>query len=319
MSPSLTYGQLHAAQTRAVVEFAREPRNHAGRGIVTSAYDGQFASVWVLLSELARLKVALPVEAFHRPDELSPRHVKLLQSLDLDLNLRVMTDNARGVAVKPVAIWRSAFQETLWIDADSFPLRDPAFLFDDPEYVEKGSMFWRDVSGVDRAPMWHPQAPVWPVFNVLPNDSEEFESGQFLINKEKCWAELGLTLHFNANQQIYGRLVHGDKDMFRLAWQNLAQVRKKAPPQAAYLQDTRRVPYGFMPYGPFHMGRPNPSHRWGGGTVMVQRDRQGAPLFVHRNHDKFTLDGDDPFNADVPNESVYHAHVARLRELLTQS
>ena len=148
------------------------------------------------------------------------------------------------------------------------------------------------------------------------NDAEELESGQLLVDKEKRLAEMALTLHFASDAIYSDQLWTGDKDMFRLAWQNLAAARKKAPPGNAYLKDRDRVPYGFMPYGPFHMGRQNGGHRWGGGTVMVQRDRAGAPLFVHRNLDKFKADGKDPFNVDVPNEAIYHEHIARLRALL---
>jgi alpha 1,2-mannosyltransferase len=301
------------------MEFARQPRAHAGRGIVTSVYDREFASAWVLLSELARLKVDLPVEAFHNADELSPRQIKLIASLDLNLTVRVLAENVHGYGIKPLAILRSSFREALWIDCDSFPLRDPGFLFDDPEYRAKGSLFWRDVSGVDRANLWHSGAPVWALFNVPANDAEEFETGQLLIDKERCWSELGLTLHFTSRPELYGTVVLGDKDMFRLAWQNLAAARRKAPPPDDYLREAAAVPYGFMPFGPFHMGRPNRLHKWGGGSVMVQRDRDGAPLFVHRNLDKFKISGDNPFNADVPNEAIYHEHVARLRELLKRA
>jgi alpha 1,2-mannosyltransferase len=315
MATGLTVTELHARQRQAVADFARAAKEFAGRGIVTSAYDREFASVWVLLSELERLNVALPIEAFHTEGELSQENAALLRGLRLDMRLRVLPDRVTKFAIKPFAIYRSAFQEVLWLDCDNFPIRDPAFLFEDPEYHAKGSLFWRDVSGTDRSVTWHPQANVWPMFNVPPNDSEEFESGQLLIDKAQCWPELGLTLHFAANMHIYGSAVYGDKDMFRLAWQNLAASRDRAPPGHRYLADANKVPYGFMPYGPFHMGRPNSVHKWGGGSVMVQRDRVGAPLFVHRNIDKFTLTGENPFNADVPNEGVHHEHVARLRSL----
>ncbi len=202
----------------------------------------------------------------------------------------------------------------LWLDCDNFPLRDPTFLFDDPEYRSKGSLFWRDVSGVDRSLIWHPSGKAWQIFNVPPNDAEEFESGQLLLDKHRCWSELGLTLHFAAEGQVYGMVVYGDKDMFRLAWQNLAAARNKAPRPGGYLTDPQAVPYGFMPYGPFHMGRPNAFHKWGGGTVMVQRDRAGAALFNHRNLDKFKA-ADNVFNADITNEAIYHQHLERLRQL----
>jgi alpha 1,2-mannosyltransferase len=317
---TVTYGEAHDAQRRAVLSFARQPRSFAGRGIVTAAYDREFASLWVLLSELARLKVDLPVEAFHGRNELSAENAALLTRFDLDLKVRALPDPVERFATKPFAIYRSAFQEVLWIDCDNFPIRDPSSLFDDPEYRAKGSLFWRDVSGVDRATLWHPASQVWTVFNVPPNDSEEFESGQLLIDKARCWPELGLTLHYAAESRLYGTMVHGDKDMFRLAWQNLAASRKKAPPSADYLGDPDKVPYGFMPYGPFHMGRPNPKHKWGGGTVMVQRDRRGAALFNHHNFDKFHETGDDNvFNADIANEAIYHEHIARLRKLRAEA
>jgi alpha 1,2-mannosyltransferase len=316
MAPGITVSELHTRQRQAVVDFARTPRTHSGRGIVTTAYDREFASAWVLLSELERLRVALPVEAFHTEGELSAEHAALLRTLDLDLRIRLLPDKVTRFAIKPYAIFRSAFQEVIWLDCDNFPVRDPAFLFDDAEYRAKGSLFWRDVGGADRSVMWHPLANVWSMFNVPPNDSEEFESGQLLIDKERSWPELGLTLHFASAMQIYGSAVYGDKDMFRLAWQNLAAARSRAPGGHRYLADPEKVPYGFMPYGPFHMGRPNPVHKWGGGSVMVQRDRDGAPLFVHRNLDKFALTGENPFNRDVPNEALHHQHVAQLRRLL---
>lgn len=313
---NIPFAELHRAQREAVIRFASEPRRHSGRGIVTAIYDSQFPSLWVLLSELARLKVSLPIEAFYLEGEVSQRNAELAQSLGLNLTLRLLSDKARGYSTKPFAIWRSSFREVLWLDSDDFPLRDPSFLFDDEEYCAKGSLFWRDVVSTDRALYWHPTSVVWPLFNVPMNDAEEFETGQLLIDKEKCWAELGLTLHFNQRPEIYVSRLIGEKDTFRLAWQNLAVARQKAPPGGGYLMKPALVPYGFMPFGPFHMGRPNEWRKWGGGTVMVQRDRDGAPLFVHRNLEKFSLDGDNPFNADVPNEAIYHEHIARLRALL---
>jgi hypothetical protein len=62
------------------------------------------------------------------------------------------------------------------------------------------------------------------------------------------------------------------------------------------------------------MGRPNVNHKWGGGSVMVQRDREGRALFNHRNLDKFREDSDNVFNADITNEAIYHEHIARLRD-----
>lgn len=49
-----------------------------------------------------------------------------------------------GWAIKPFAILMSSFREVIFIDADSFFLRDPAKLFDDPDYKRTGALFFRD-------------------------------------------------------------------------------------------------------------------------------------------------------------------------------
>lgn len=309
-------GQLFALQSQALRSFGPPPADLVGRGIVTSIHDRVIAAGWVLLSELARLRVALPVEVWHRPGELSEPHRAALLSLPLDLTLHELADDVAGFAIKPVTLWRSRFREVLWLDADNAPLRDPAFLFDDPDYVAKGSLFWRDTCGSDRARTWHPGAPVWPVFGVEPNDAEEFESGQLLIDKVRCWPELCLTAYYAFSYRFFYHYVLGDKDTFRLAWQRVARERGLPARKSQYHAVPAAVPYGMMPYGPFHLGRPNNVGAWGGGTVLQQRDRAGQALFNHRNTEKFSLDRPNPFNADVKNEARYHAHVAALARLL---
>lgn len=312
---SLTLGELYAYQEQSTK--LTPPLGTVQRGIVTSIYAAEFASGWVLLSELARLKVDLPVEVWHRPGELEDVMIAAMKTLPLDLDIRVLEDNVSSYAIKPLSLWRSKFVEMLWIDADNVPIRDPSFLFDDPEYKIKGSLFWRDVTGVDRARFWSPDAPVWEIFNVPYNDAEEFESGQLLIDKSKCGAELALTVHFNENKDFYWRFVHGDKDTFRLAWQQLGFRRSGKIRQVNYLEDQAKVPYGFMPYGPFHVGPPNPWKKWGGGSLMQQRDRAGNPLFNHRTIFKFKLDVDASTHVDATaQDSLYVAHIGEARRLL---
>lgn len=286
-----------------------------GRGIVTSIYDAEFASGWVMLSELDRLDCPLPVQVFHRPDELSDIQIALLEGISDKIEV-ICVDSPAGYAFKVMSIYQSSFQEVLWIDADNAPIRDPAFLFDDPQYIEKGSLFWRDVSGVDRSRFWHPGSVVWNVFEVPYNDSEEFESGQLLIDKDRCWEEMCMTVFFNVNSAVYYQFLHGDKDTFRMAWWHCHLKRGGGLLQANTLTHST-VPYGFMPYGPFHVGRPNQWGKWGGGSVMVQRDRRGDPLFNHRNVNKWKIT--DTVSEDTPEDDIYLAHLNNLRNLLAAS
>lgn len=311
----MNWGELRRAQAAAWQNVIAPAMS--GRGIVTSIYDGEFTSGWVLVSELARLKVDLPVEVWYCPGELSDEQMGLLTAANPRVVMKVLPDNVTGWAVKVMALIRTTLHEVLWIDSDNAPIRDPSFLFSDPDYVEKGSLFWRDVSGTDRADFWHQGSPVWAIFDVPWNDAEEFDSGQLLVDRHRCWPELMLTAHYNLNPTVYYQHVHGDKDTFRLAWQHINMRRR-----GGYIRQHNYLAadcaYGFMPYGPFHMGKPNPWRKWGGGSVMVQRDRDGLPLFNHRTIGKFKLDGENVFNGDVPNEQLYHDHVAALKLRLGQ-
>jgi hypothetical protein len=326
---SVSINELHAARDAFFYAY-RPDLTHSGRGIVTTAYDGEFASSWVQLCELKRLGVTLPVEVFHCPGELSPEQITLLEGIGLNLRVRYLREGQDGYASKVYAVLASSFAEVLWIDSDNIPVRNPEFLFDDPEYQTKGSLFWRDVSGVDRF-QWGPDQGVWQVFGVPFNDGEEFETGQFLVNKNLCWKQLGLVLHYAEEQEVYYTVVHGDKDTFRMAWLIGEQLMGRGVPYGGnFLQHSEVVPYGFMPFGPFHIGAPNPWHKWGGGSVMQQRDRDGRALFNHRSIDKFTLrprDGDAHLRENdrswmtygPAEEQLYLQHLGRLRSLLSAS
>lgn len=312
---AMTLGDLHREHAALLANLPPFPEYDVKRGIVTSIYDGEFASGWVLLKELNRLGCPLPIQVFHRPDELSEQQISLLRSISANIET-VCLDSPAGFAFKVMAIFKSTFAEVLWIDADNVPIRDPVFLFDDAEYVEKGSLFWRDVSGVDRASRWHPASPVWGIFEVVYNDAEEFESGQLLIDKTRCWAELCLTSFFNINSAIYYQFVQGDKDTFRMAWWHCHLKKGRGLLQTNTLSHPS-VPYGFMPYGPFHVGRLNPWKKWGGGSVMVQRDRDGDPLFNHRNCNKWKIDDEAAEKPDTPQDAQYLVHLAELRIVLS--
>jgi len=299
------------------------PSYHPGRSIVTSVYDRELASGYVLMRELILQGVTLPIEIFHRRGELTAAQAAVLRSPAPDqITVRELLGEPRdfvtpygttaGWSVKPHSLWESRYAENLWIDSDSFPIRNPEFLFDDPEYQTKGSLFWRDVFSTDRANRYHDGAPLWQVFNVHPNDGEPFETGQLLINKVRCWPEINLVKHYADHCEIYYHF-GGDAETFRMAWQHW-HLRNGGQSFYVNYQADPHVPYGFMPFGPFHKGAANQYHKWGGGTVMVQRDRLGAELWNHRNMEKFTLHHNTVYH-DIANELRYHQHIQDLRSL----
>ena len=316
--------QIYSGVDQLYANQPQMPSYAPGRSIVTSVYSAELATGYVLMCELARLGNKLPVEVFYRDGELSQQQIDLLTSPDPSkITVKKIRGNAKdfttiygtkaGWSVKVHAIYESSYDEILWLDSDSFPITNPEFLFNDPEYVSKGSLFWRDVTSVDRSNRYYDQAPLWQVFRVQPNDGEPFEAGQLLINKSKCWMQFSLVKHYADNCEYYYHF-GGDTETFRMAWQH-HEARRNGYYSYINYHASNLVPYGFIPYGPFHKGVPNQYGKWGGGTVMVQRDRVGCELFNHRNINKFKLSG-NVYNNDITNEWHYHQHVKQLNTLL---
>lgn len=316
--------QLHTKVNELYNINESAPQYQSGKSIVTSVYGAEFATGYVLLKELARLKNTLPIEVFYRTGELTDVQISLLASPSSNITVKPIQGNAKdfttmygnkaGWSVKVHALYESAYQENLWIDSDNYPIRSVDFLFNDEEYTQKGSLFWRDVMSTDRANRYHDAAPIWPVFNVQPNDAEPVEAGQLLIDKIKCWLQFRLVKHYADNCEYYYHF-GGDTETFRLAWQHHAARTGGYHSYINYHANHSQVPYGFMPYGPFHKGLPNQYGKWGGGTVMVQRDRDGRELFNHMNINKFKLEN-NVVNGDIQNESFYHDHIKTLHTLL---
>ncbi|POM80295.1 Hypothetical protein PHPALM_1884 [Phytophthora palmivora] len=59
--------------------------------------------------------------------------------------VRIIQDpNASKFHAKPYAIYHSRFESVLWLDSDNIPVRDPTYLFEAPEFVKHGAIFWPD-------------------------------------------------------------------------------------------------------------------------------------------------------------------------------
>ena len=161
-----------------------------------------------------------------------------------------------GWELKCYALLHSAFAEVLLLDADNCPVRDPSFLFDAAEYVEKGAVFWPDFTRFAEG-----QA-VWVASGVTYRDEPEFESGQLLVDKSRCWRALNVAMHLNEHSDWWYRVIHGDKDTFHLAWRKIGQDYA-------------------MPAKPVRSM----------DATMLQHDFAGRLLFQHRNFAKWRLDG----------------------------
>ena len=89
-----------------------------------------------------------------------------------------------GWVLKALMLYLTSFAEVLVLDADNLPLADPSFLFESPEYVSSGSLFWPDFWSNN----WHNPGPVYDLLNLTEPWEKEpdlltTESGQFLLNR----------------------------------------------------------------------------------------------------------------------------------------
>jgi hypothetical protein len=264
------------------------PRSR-GRGVVIAGGGRYAASAYVTARVLRHVGCTLPVELWHFAGEIDAGMRRLLRPLgvrcvDADAVARRRPSRFvggwwKGWQLKPYAVAHSRFREVLFLDADCYPARDPSFLFDWPAYQEAGAAFWPDLPS--SGGLFPPH--LWSVFGVAPADCPPFESGQWLVDKGRCWRELSLALHYNAQADYTYRLVWGDKDTFLLAWRRLGRAYAMTP-----------APSG-----------------WDVHTI-IQHDGQGRPLFLHRCRDKWRLgpaafdSSPQNFAANTPNPRLPH-------------
>ncbi|HKE55405.1 MAG TPA: hypothetical protein VKB46_01845, partial [Pyrinomonadaceae bacterium] len=124
----------------------------AGRGIVIcGGGDVYFACAWVCIGMLRRAGCTLPIELWYRGRaEMNDRMRNLMEELDvvcIDAYEQARTDPVLRLdswELKSYAITYSSFAEVLYLDADNVPVQNPEFLFDRPEYLETGAVFWPD-------------------------------------------------------------------------------------------------------------------------------------------------------------------------------
>src|SRR6056297_644826 len=266
------------------------PGDFHGRGIVIPGGGGRYAvCTWVCVNRLRQLGCRLPIQVWYLGAEERDEHLfAALSPLGVDavdayaVRERHPHARLRGWELKPYAVLHSPFEEVLLLDADNVPVLDPSFLFDTREYQDTGALFWPDY--------WRmtPDRSFWKVMGIPYVDEPEFESGQMVVNKRRCWEAITLTNWLcERGAGHFWNHCHGDKDCFRAGWR-----RTKTP---------------FLVPG---RGVTTLSDR-----VMVQYSFAGERLFQHRNLAKWSL-GTNPQIDDFWHEDACLALVADYRRRL---
>jgi hypothetical protein len=263
---------VQAAQRRSADELLRRPLGRAaggnGRGIVIAGGGKYLPSAYVTVRMLRQVGCRLRIELWHLCGEMDGRMRQILDGLGvtcIDADVFARTHPFRflnfnwwkGWQLKCYALVHSRFREVLFLDADSFPLRDPEFLFDWPGYRDSGAIFWPDFEYTKDAF----RSEACALFGIGPFEGLLTESGQMLIDRARCWRELNLALHYNAQADYMYRHIHGDKDTFTVAWQKAGRPYGRMWPTCGYAVHS-----------------------------ILQYDDRGQVLFQHRASDKLTLE-----------------------------
>ncbi len=95
-----------------------------------------------------------------------------------------------------------------------------------------------------------------------PNNVSDTESGQILVNKEKCWKELNLAWFLNNHSYLTYQYYVGDKDTYQLAW--------------LYVGENK---YTTNNYKPQSIGESKNGSFM--GNTMLHFNLYGDPLFAH--------------------------------------
>lgn len=261
---SLNLHNAGMACDRFLNQIVSYPDRFSGRGIVICAGGVRyFTNAWVCIHMLRLRGCKLPIQVWHLGEkEMDPEMANLLLPLGVKcidaykMRERFPARILNGWELKAYAMLHSPFEEVLFLDADNVPIVNPEFLFDTPQYRETGAIFWPDY---DQGKNEKKQT-IWKSCGLRQPQEPEFETGQMVVDKKRCWVALSLCMWFNENSDFYYNYIYGDKETFHLAFRKAGKSYALVPKPVYSLQGT-----------------------------MCQHDFKGRRIFQHRNSDKWDL------------------------------
>lgn len=299
------------ADEKRAIPYSSVSERFSGRGLVLLGGNRDTLDrILVTLRFMKLYESRLPVEIHYIKSEIDQDKIDMLTNdykvttrpLDDSGNIEkvhLVSDSDKNFHLKAAAIVNSAFEELLYLDSDNIPVRDPAFLFDTPNYRRTGAVFWSDT--------WktHLDNPIWGIIEKPCQDEWEQESGQILINKSHpgVWRALMLTTYMQKKWATYFELLNGDKDTFRFAWKALDQeywMTPTFPTAVGYITPGRFCGVAMLqstPEGRQKMFRKGQKL----GEVEWDSNLHGDPMFMHANLVKEYWLGEisDPLSAEA--------------------
>lgn len=296
--------QNHQSLLEELPEYPEQV--YQGRGVVMVAGGRYSEYSATTLGMLRLLGSRLPVEVWLKDsieeedgwcDELAEEGISCRFLSDY---LGEMTAFAHPYQYKIAAMYFSSFEEMLFLDSDSIPVKNPDSVFNAPAYKDTGIVLWPDYWGSTESP-WLPYVigESMEESTTVPNITT-VDSGQMLWDKKRHWKviapflprsyqanRLPQTLCLSAYYNYYGPKYFytlitqggpgwGDKDTFPTALRALSLNYTQIP----HRLETQH----------YNKGNDQPT---GSGMAMLQADpwdlEDFQPLFLHSNFIKFSV------------------------------
>lgn len=204
-----------------------------------------------------------------------------------------------GFAAKPIACYLSAFDEFIYLDSDSYPLRNPEAIFRSDAYKSTGMMLWPDIQ--DHVIHCDIKPEDWTLYGVPAKDRIYVDSGTMVINKTKHRESLFHACTFAIHKEkYYNGPFYADKETFHIGaelagnpfW--LTTDAMKFIPDVGYLQKNEL-----------------------GDSVFLHRclDKPRLPINNRRGYRTKQVNRKMAYHSDLPWEEDVHRIMGDLAKL----
>lgn len=203
------------------IRLKREPLPVGdGDGIVVVGGGKYFASAYAVIRLIRHHGCNLPIELWYlgRDNEMPIKWQEAITPLgvrcvDADA-VREMKPFRRlnGWELKFFAAAHNGFRRFISLDADCFPMRDPSFIFSDPNFLGSGAIFQRDCGDFEFI-----KEEVLDMFGIPRQKAWDLESGAFAVDKSRWGYALGMALFLNNFSDLTYKVIYGDKTTPALA------------------------------------------------------------------------------------------------------